>query len=443
MKIADFINGGFKNYAKYHNDRSLPHLMDGFKVTQRKVVYAFVDHIGYSSIVCDKAGMRAADLSKYHHGAISMIGVLVGMNQDFAGSNNLPLFQKDGQFGTRLNHEASSERYISTKLNDTFKKMFDPDDNHILESLFDDGDKIEPKFYLPRLPMLLINGCNGTGNGYKSNVLNYEANEVRMAVQEVLKTGLVQNKLTPFMNGFIGGISKDHATGQVTYEGIIERKNSTTLIITELPPSMQLAKYKEVLNKLMEKVDGNSFIKDYDNESTEDAWRFVIDCPRSTTALTDVELLVKFKLIEKDTETLVAWLPNDKLKVFASVENLVETWVEYRLGFYETRRLNKIARYNIDLDWLNIKLAFIKWWNANASDLVKLTKQTLRDKIRKEITADDGFTDRLLSIRISNLGLDEVTLLMKEISQIEDLIGVMENTTNRKMMDMEIKNIKL
>ena len=446
MKIADFINDEFKSYVNYDNYRSLPHIMDGLKVTERKVLNAFVEHIGYQKIVCDKAGMRAADLTKYHHGATSMIGVLVGMNQDFVGSNTLPLFDKFGQFGTRLNHKASSERYISTKLNENYKKLFDSDDIPILNKQYDDGDLIEPEFYLPKLPLLLINGAEGTGNGYKSRVLSYEVDEVKQAVQEVLKTGLVQTKLTPYLKGFEGNISKDHETGQVTFEGNFERKNTTTIIITELPPKQQLESYKAILNSLMDKTkqkDGVAFNKDYDKESTEDQWRFVIDCPRTTTALTDKELMDKFKLVEKQTETLVAWMPNGKLKVFNSVEQLIETWVGLRLEFYEKRRINKIASYVDQIHWLTTKLNFIKFWNQSSATLVKLNRSDLVASIIANVTDNKDFIDRLLSIRVSNLALDEVTSLNNEINKLQAEKLELENTTNKVMMTKELKSLKL
>lgn len=444
MQISEFMNTRFRGYVSYDNERSLPNLMDGLKITQRKVLHAFIDHIGQAKIVCDKAGMRAADVTKYHHGATSMIDVLVNMNQDFPGANNMPLFQKHGQFGTRLSHEASSPRYISTQLNDTYRKLFEADDRFILTDQFDDGDKIEPAFYLPKLPLLLINGSDGTGNGYKSKVLSYSATDIKEAVMSSLAGSKITNTLVPHYNGYAGTITKDATTGQVTFTGAFTRVNSTTIIITVLPPSMQLAKYKDILNALMEKdKDGNVTIKDYDNESTEDAWRFVIDCPRATTALSDDELLTKFKLVERDTETLVAWLPNGKLRVFKTVEELIETWTELRLGFYETRRLDKLARYAAELDWLSTKLKFINWWNRKASALVKLNKSDLREQIQQHVTTNDGYIDRLTSIRISNLGLDEVTALEAEIAQINAAYAALDATTNKKIMTAELKAIKL
>ena len=448
MKVSDFINNEFKGYVHYDNTRNIPNLMDGQKTTQRKILFAFIEDIGNQSIVCDKAGMRCADISYYHHGATSMIETLINMNKDYVGTNNMPLFTKKGQFGTRMKHEASSERYISTRLSGVFNKLFEADDNYILEYQYDRGYKIEPVTYIPKLPLILINGSNGTGNGYASNIFSYEINDIKQAVQEVLQTGLVQNKLTPYFEGYQGDIVKDHVSGQVTYTGVIERVSSTKLIISELPPSMELAKYKDILNDLMEttknKKDDSTipaFIKDYDNESTEESWRFIIDCPRSTTALTDEELLLKFKLIEKDTETIVTWLPNGKIKRFSNIEDLITTWVELRLEYYEKRRLNKISRYDVDLEWLKVKMNFISWWNNNSMSLISLKKNDLKERIVNDVTNKEDFINRLLSIQIRNLGLEEVNELDKEINKIELARKKMIAISKSTMMYKEVMDI--
>lgn len=448
MKIEHFINTDFRDFMNYDNKRSLPNIMDGMKITQRKLLYTFIEHIGNQTIVVDKAGMRAADVTNYKHGAKSAIDVLVNMNQDFPGTNNMPWFDKEGQFGTRLCHKASSERYISTKLGETYKKMFDPEDDHILSYQYDKGDKIEPLFYLPKLPMLLINGSMGTGNGYASSVLQYAPAEVKQAVEEVLKTGVVQTKLTPFLEGYYGSVSKDHDTGQVTFEGSIERVGSNKIIIHELTPGREMADYREVLNQLMiDKTgpmkDAPPLVKDYDNESTEDGFKFVLDVPRSVLQMSDEELLVKLKLIQRETENLTVWMPNGKLKKFATVEDLIVEWVNLRLGYYEERRLNQIARIAEELEWLSVKAMFIKWWNANSGDLVKLKKAELNTAITVHVTKNVDYISRLLSIRISNLGLEEVEELEKEIQKIYDKKQALQNTTNKKIMISEVKSIKL
>jgi DNA gyrase/topoisomerase IV subunit A len=137
-------------------------------------------------------------------------------------------------------------------------------------------------------------------------------------------------------------------------------------------------------------------------------------------------------------------LPNGKLKRFATTEQLIEEWVRLRLEFYEERRLNKIDRLQNDqLPWLRVKLNFIEWWNKNASELVRLPKKDLEASISQHITSDSGYIARLLAIRISNLGIDEIDDLKKDIEKIEKEIQSLENTTNKKMMTQELKEMKL
>jgi DNA gyrase/topoisomerase IV subunit A len=238
----------------------------------------------------------------------------------------------------------------------------------------------------------------------------------------------------------------------VTFEGQFERKGSNQIIITELTPSMTLAKYKDHLAFLMtgvKEVKGvktkvmEPLIKDYDNESTEDGWRFVIDAPKTTTQMPDEWILDKFKLIERDTENLTVWLPNGKLKRFATTEALVEYWVARRLEFYEERRLDQIERQNVEKTWLQTKLKFIEVWNANAAHLVTLKKVELKNAILETVTENEEYIDRLLSIRVSNLGLDEVNDLKADIAKVEKLIAGLEATTSKKMMVTELKGLKL
>jgi DNA topoisomerase-2 len=442
MKIKDFVHGEFKSYVNYDNQRNIPNLIDGLKWSQRKVLYAFINHIGTQKIVCDKAGMRAADVSHFAHGANSMIGVLIGMAQSYPGSNNMPLLTGHGQFGTRQDHEASSERYISVQLNDNYKKLFDADDEHILLQGYSHGHQVEPVHYLPKLPLLLINGSSGTGNGFAATVLPYNVADIKVAVQEVLKHGYVKTPLTPWLKGYTGTIVKDRVSNQVTFTGKIEVKNTTTLVITELPPNMDLETYERVLRDLIEK----KFIKDYDNESKEKYWRFVIDVPRTTSALPIATLLDKFKLIGRETETLAVWVPGAagmEIRIFETVEDLVAVWVDARLQWYEKRRLNLVQRYDAEADWLKSKRKFILWWNEDAANLVKLKTSQLKEMMYAEVTQNLDYVTRLLAMRITSLGIDEVTELEDEIGEAVEMSLYYQNVGNKDMMTTEVKSLKI
>lgn len=441
MRIVDFINSDFKAYVNYDNERNIPHIMDGLKISQRKILYAFLEEIGYGKVVVERAAGRAATKTHYQHGATNMEDVMVHMAQTFPGSNNMNLLNPLGQFGTQMDKESSATRYISTQLNDNFKKLFDADDTAILVKQYSEGDEIEPETYVPKLPLLLINGSKGTGNGFASNILSYKPEDVKEAVQDYLKHGTIKKNLVPWMRGYKGTITKDAATGQVTYMGCLERRNSNTLVITELPPSMNLVKMKGILNKLVDQ----KFIKGYDNESTEkDGWKIVLDCPRSTAVDTDVSILFnKFKLIERETETLCVWRPGARIKIYKTVEQLLIDWVNFRLEYYEKRRLHLIKKYEDELSWLETKLVFIQFWNENATRLVKYDTDELYIQIEEHVTDVPELVERLLALRISSLSLDQVSALEKAIAAKKDELVATKATTGKTMMTKEVKEIKL
>lgn len=97
------------------------------------------------------------------------------MAQDFVGSNNLNLLVPAGQFGTRLlgGKDAASARYIYTYLSKITRAIFKEADDHLLNYLDDDGQSIEPDYYLPILPFVLVNGSDGIGTGWSTNIPCY------------------------------------------------------------------------------------------------------------------------------------------------------------------------------------------------------------------------------------------------------------------------------
>ena len=100
---------------------------------------------------------------------MSLQGAIVNMAQDFVGSgNNINLLLPNGQFGTRLQggKDSASPRYIFTELNPITRKIFINEDDDVLNYLDDDGLKIEPDFYVPIIPIVLINDIQGIGTGF-------------------------------------------------------------------------------------------------------------------------------------------------------------------------------------------------------------------------------------------------------------------------------------
>jgi DNA topoisomerase II len=194
--------------------------------------------------------------------------------QDYMGSNNYPLLAKEGQFGNILSNESSAPRYIHTKLHENWNMFFNSEDQNIVDHLYDDGDKIEPSYFIPVIPLILVNGSEGMGNGYRSKILSYNVKDISKCIREYVSDGEIETKLVPYSRGFKGKVVK--ADRQSVFTGVIKKINSYKLQITELPPfpSYDNDKYKKILNTLVD----NKVIKDYENHSTEDGWDWVIKC---------------------------------------------------------------------------------------------------------------------------------------------------------------------
>ena len=436
IQIKDFIANEWASYADYDNRRSLPHIMDGLKITQRKALYTAlslpkdVKPQRVSQFASD-AGAKTA----YHHGDSSMITTVVGLAQDFPGSNNYPLLEKHGQFGTRLSNTSSAPRYIHTKLGENWHKFFKKEDQDIVEDLYDDGDKIEPKFFIPIVPVVLLNGSDGVGNGYKSKILNYDVASVAKACREMLKYGKVKTPLIPHMLGWKGTVTK--VDRQVTFTGVLKIVHTTKLHITELPPGYDNEDYKKLLNKLIE----DKKIKDYENRSSEDGWDWTIECSRETSSIGQAKLLEMLGLVEKTTENFVVWgMDATRPMTFAGPEELIEYWYGERLKLYDLSIQHQIQEVDNAIIRADLKMRFIKWCLKN--DFRKLTRKEFIDN---SVASVKNLTIELASDFVAmpmyRITTDEVNKLATEIEKQLDYLEELGELTPVILMERNLKGL--
>ena len=148
VDVYSFFNENLKLYSAHSNVRGIPFIGDGFKQAQRKAVWGMLargEIAGKNTV--ERIAAASASFTDYHHGVGSMEGTIVGLAQDFAGSNNMNLLSPDGQFGSRLDKKSSASRYIKTQLHPNFRALYKKDDDIIMEFNYSNGDKIEPKFF--------------------------------------------------------------------------------------------------------------------------------------------------------------------------------------------------------------------------------------------------------------------------------------------------------
>ena len=207
VKYSDFINKEYILFSNYDNERSIPHVMDGLKPSQRKVLYACFKRKLKSEIKVAQLTGYIAEHSAYHHGEASLQQTIVMMAHDFVGSNNINLLFPSGQFGTRRmgGKDAASPRYIFTRLQSIARMIFHPDDDELLNYQEDDGVPIEPDFYVPVIPMVLVNGADGIGTGYSSCVNNYNPRDIITNIRRKI-AGEELVPMSPYYSGFTGEV---------------------------------------------------------------------------------------------------------------------------------------------------------------------------------------------------------------------------------------------
>jgi DNA topoisomerase-2 len=443
MKLEQYFNEEVKQFSLYDCERSIADYRDGLKTVQRKILYGITEGYGENkeSLQVSRLVGLITSFSGYHHGEISCEKAVVGMAQNFPGANNIPLLVDDGQFGNMLDNTPGASRYIRTKLSENTRKFFLKEDNIVLNYKIseDDGTKIEPEVYYPILPFVLINGNEGIGTGFAMRVLSYNPIEIKEQINN-----LIANKkakvLLPWYKGFTGKIEKMEKEGgeiSIAIKGVIIKESLTTLRITQLPIGMFWENYKEFLNKL----EDEGVIKDYEDNSTEKQFDFLIRTTKDITSLPEEKLLEKFKLIKREKENLTFWKSSTQLKKFKNNAELLTDWVKWRLSIYELRRKKKIELLTEDLDYNLEKIRFIEYYIPNSKEFSKKKKLEIESMLLKEKFKKEYLED-FLSIKIYNLTYDSITKLKEETKAIKEELNYYKKTTKEDLYKKELSELK-
>ena len=354
--ITEFLSQEYKEFALYSIEgRAIPSVIDGFKPTQRKIIH--IANIVWKSgseknlKVFQLSGKVASD-AFYHHGDMSLSNAIINLAQKF--KNNAPLLEEDGQFGSLRSPQAGAPRYIGTKLSPNFRLMYK--DFELLEYKEEEGESIEPKFFLPIIPTVLINGGSGIAVGFASNILNRDVKEIIDVCVKYLN-GKKITTVKPSLIGFTGTYTQDLENSKKWYiRGKFERINLSTVKITELPPSMTYEKYEEILDRLVENKDIVSY-----EDNCKDNIDYTLKFTRNFLETTDDEKLFKLlKLEESETENYNTLDEHGKLKIFESVEDIIKYFVDFRLSYYQLRKDHQLDKLQYELKVLGNRGKFIK-----------------------------------------------------------------------------------
>ncbi|KAG0244718.1 DNA topoisomerase [Mortierella sp. GBAus27b] len=362
IPIDDFINKELILFSMADNVRSIPSVVDGLKPGQRKVIFAAFKRKLNAEIKVAQLVGYVSEKTAYHHGEQSLATTIVGLAQDFVGSNNLNLLLPNGQFGSRVQggKDAASPRYIFTALSPSARRVFHPHDDPLLTYQTDDDMKIEPEWYMPIIPMVLVNGSDGIGTGWSSSIPNYNPVDIIANIRRLMK-GEEQVPILPWYRGFAGAIEKE-TEHRYKVSGTIEELDDANVRITELPIRTWITPYKEQMEAWITGTDKvPSWVKDFRDDSTQARVDLTVTLSQDQLRKVREEgLESKFKLSTTvSTSNMVCFDPQGRIKKYGSAEEITQEFFDLRLNYYRKRKEHLINVFTKQWMRLDNKVRFI------------------------------------------------------------------------------------
>lgn len=456
ISYEDFVNRELIHFSNYDIERSIPSICDGLKISQRKILYA-----GFKKNLFDKE-IKVAQFcgyvmehTSYHHGDSSLQSAIIGMAQDFVGSNNINLFKPNGQFGTRIQggKDAGAPRYINTLVDQITQKLFKKNDSAILKYLDDDGFDIEPEFYIPIIPMVLVNGAIGIGTGFSTNIPCFDPRDIISSLENIIdgkEDDIADMELVPWYRNFSGTMKKMENKWYSC--GTFAKLSATKLEVRELPIGYWTEDFKVALEDYYDK---NAHFKSYESYYDEKNVHFVLHF--TTGAAVDELMKIEanghtkfeneFKLVSsKNLSMTNMYLFNERGQItkYESPMHIIKDFYHIRLGYYIKRKEYMLQALLKDLALIENKIRFIRAVVAGEIVVQKHRKNEL-EQILKDLdfmSDDNGTFDYILRIPIYNLTIDKVEDLEDEYKKASHELEKLSNTTPSDMWKEELIELR-
>lgn len=429
--VETFLNTRLSNYSSYDNLRKIASYIDGLKNASRKVLYTIHEKKITETEKVSRLASKCSEYSDYLHGD-GLWRVIVTLGQDFAGTNNIPLIQKFGAFGCRSNTEPGAPRYIHASGSKAFFELFDYKDDPILVHQTFEGSKIEPRFYVPVIPMILVNGSEGVSSGFAQKILARNPKSIVKYILNVLSGKPIRKDwLMPYYNGFAGTIRLDDPLDldRWTVSGVVEREKDSVYLIKELPFTYDLSGYLKVLDTLEE----SKIIQSYQDLSDGDSvMQFRVKVPKDFDHQNALKIL---KLEKYITENYTCIDENNKIQVFKSPEQIVDAFIKVKLEYTEKRRVHLIEKLRADIAVLNSKVLFVKGVINKTITVSNTPKAQIVKKLEniKEIVKVKDSYDYLLGMSIGTLTKEKVQELEANLAQKNKELRELERKTAKDL----------
>lgn len=469
----DFIDKEFIHFSNYDLERSIPNCVDGLKTSQRKILFScFQRNLKTEIRVAQLAGY-VSENAAYHHGEASLQGTIIGMAQDYISSNNINLLSPIGQFGTRLQggKDSASSRYIHTRLEKIIHSIYPEKDLPILKYLDDDGILVEPEYYGPIIPMILVNGSKGIGTGYSSDIPMFNPLELSQNIKNLINDKEL-NELKPWYYGFTGEIHKVK-DNQYISKGKYNIVNYKTIEVTELPIGMWTEDYKDFLETLLidyekktKKKDDNKptkcYLKNYQNHSTDSEVNFTLEInpeilkkftfSKETKDLPYSKLEKELKLVSTiSTSNMCLFNSDCIIHKYNNINEIIHEFYNTRLRLYTSRKQYLLSKMKLDIEILNQKMLFILGIineeiiinKRSKNDIIKQLEDKKFKKMDTQNTFnDDGSYNYLINMPIYSLTLEKKIELETDYKNKEIEFNKLESVSVKEMWLSELEDFE-
>ena len=438
MLLSQFLQSDYSDFASYSTIRMIASAIDGQKNASRKVIKTVLDKNIKNELKVSQLASRVAEYTEYLHGDASLQGVIVTMAQNYAGANNIPLLDREGNFGNRFINEASAPRYIYTNGSKELFKFFKKIDDNVLVKQYFEGVEIEPRFYLPSLPFILINGAYGIASGFAQKILPRNPKEIEKYIKGYLKGTRKKFNGIPYFEGFNGEIQQGGSSEKWLIKGKIKKLSATRIEITEVPIGYTLKGYLKVLDELEE----NEIISSYKDMSNDDSFHFIVNFKRgSLDGMTDDEILDKLKLIKKITENYTVLDENNRIKVFGNVSEIMDYYIEVKLKYLSKRKEYLMSSMGKEIREDISRYLFIKGIVEGSIIINNRPKKEIIRDIEKnpKIVKVDGSYDYLLNMRISTLTKEKMEELKRKILEKKEKLDIIKESPIEKLWENDLK----
>jgi len=476
VDFKSFVDKDLIHFSNRDLQRSINHMCDGLKESTRKILYScFKRKLYTNEIKVAQLSGYVSEVSAYHHGENSLQQAIVGMAQIYVGTNNINILNPSGQFGSRCQggQDASSARYIFTLLSKLTKLIYKEEDNDILTYQKDDGQQIEPEFYIPVIPMVLVNGGIGIGTGYSTNIPQYnpsEIIEICKIICNMIKISNVEvkthddlssiydtiqlldiNDLVPHYLGFKGTIVKAEKNSYIS-KGVYRWIDDECVEITELPIGTWTEDYKDFLENMI--TSGLNNLKYIENHYTSMNVKFILHFNTSVKNTIGDKFETLFKMqssINLSINNIHLFNKTGAIEKYESTTDIIKEWSETRILKYYERKMFQIKTLEKEAKILSNKIRFILdiisgnilVMNKKLSDItIRLIELKYPPVDNNTSTADDENEDvgdageknnnskynYLLKMPISQLTYDRKIILENEFNIVDSKIKTLRDT---------------